>query len=541
MEEEIANKKLFKNQSNKIPEAKFVNHAGGKAYKTSSKHALAQIACTGCFNNTYYANGENQLNTISQLVSEVKPEFIAQVAIYSRKYGVMKDMPAYLLAYLCALEKDDKNISTLFKHTFFEVCDNMKMVRNFVQIIRSGAVGRKSFGTMPKRLIAEWLESKSDDAIFRSSIGNDPSLVDIIKLVHPKPNNDKRNALYGYFLGKEYNKDLLSGLIKHFEAFKKGESSDIPNVPFEMLTALPLSDKDWKSIAMRATWTQCRMNLNTFMRHNVFSDDECIKVIAEKLRNREEIIKSKVFPYQLMAAFINAECMPDKIIKALHDAMEISIENVPQVEGKVFVFPDVSGSMHSPVTGSRGSATTKMHCVHVAALVAAAFLRRNPGAEVIPFAEMPRKVHLEPNASVLKNAEKIFKSPGGGTNTSSVLKYLNAEKRDGDLLIYVSDNESFLDSPSTTSSGLWYMTKHNKGTETMTQWLFFRKRNPSAKLVNIDITPNTTSQTSPSKEILQIGGFSDTVFTIIDSFAKNKNDEDDYWVKVIEEQVKIVK
>jgi len=42
---------------------------------------------------------------------------------------------------------------------------------------------------------------------------------------------------------------------------------------------------------------------------------------------------------------------------------------------------DVSGSMSCPVTGGRGKgATSKMRCVDVAALVAAAFLRRTPAA-----------------------------------------------------------------------------------------------------------------------------------------------------------------
>ena len=52
--------------------------------------------------------------------------------------------------------------------------------------------------------------------------------------------------------------------------------------------------------------------------------------------------------------------------------------------------PDVSGSMHSPVTGFRKGATTAVRCIDVAALVAAAVLRKNPDAEVIPFEDEVR-------------------------------------------------------------------------------------------------------------------------------------------------------
>jgi hypothetical protein len=39
------------------------------------------------------------------------------------------------------------------------------------------------------------------------------------------------------------------------------------------------------------------------------------------------------------------------------------------VDGKVYVFPDTSGSMQSPVTGHRTGATTHVTCLDVAALV----------------------------------------------------------------------------------------------------------------------------------------------------------------------------
>jgi 60 kDa SS-A/Ro ribonucleoprotein len=72
---------------------------------------------------------------------------------------------------------------------------------------------------------------------------------------------------------------------------------------------------------------------------------------------------------------------------ALGDAMEIATENVPEIDGRVFVCTDTSGSMSSPVTGQRQGATSKVTCLDVAALVTAALLRKNPAAELLPFAE----------------------------------------------------------------------------------------------------------------------------------------------------------
>ena len=45
------------------------------------------------------------------------------------------------------------------------------MLRTYVQILRSGVVGRKSLRTAPKRLVREWLAARHEDALFRSSVG----------------------------------------------------------------------------------------------------------------------------------------------------------------------------------------------------------------------------------------------------------------------------------------------------------------------------------------------------------------------------------
>ncbi len=161
------------------------------------------------------------------------PAFVAKTAVYAREKGYMKDMPALLIALLSTLESPD------FAPAFRRVIDNGRMLRNFVQIMRSGAVGRKSLGTRPKTLVQAWLEQASDVEIMRAAVGQDPSLADVIKMVHPKPASPAREALYGYLIGKPYDVKALPELARAFERFKRDPQSPVPDVPFQMLTALP--------------------------------------------------------------------------------------------------------------------------------------------------------------------------------------------------------------------------------------------------------------------------------------------------------------
>lgn len=517
----MANKNLFKTIVGMLsPKADTVNEAGGVAYKLSPKQALAQYAATGCFNNTFYADAGDQLDKVLALANEVDAEFVAKTAVFARERGHMKDMPALLLAVLSTRDK------ALFERVFPRVADNGKMLRNFVQIMRSGVVGRKSLGSLPKRMVREWFETRGSEQIFKQSVGQSPSIADILKMVHPKPSDAEREALFGYFIGRDIDADKLPEIVKNYERFKAGDSAEVPNVPFQMLTALPLGAKEWTEIARNAPWQMTRMNLNTFQRHGVFADETMVKIVADRLRNAEAIKRARVFPYQLLSAFKAAEAnrgIPREITEALQDAMEIATENVPRIDGKVYIFPDISGSMHSPATGYRKGATSTVTCLDVAALVAATLLRKNPSAEVIPFSDHIVEARLNPRDSVMTNADKLASLPCGGTNCSAPLKELNRRRAKGDMIVYVSDNESWVD------------TRHgwNRGTATMRQWNEFKSRNSDAKLVCIDIQPYGHTQAQERRDILNVGGFSDQVFTLVSEFAAG-NLDDGHWVSVIE-------
>lgn len=523
----MANKTLFKSLIGKLmPATDALNEERAPAYALSPKHQLAQYAATGCLNTTFYASSDEQLAKVLELCAEIDAEFIAKTAVFCRERGFMKDMPALLCAVLSVKDRALLNV------TFPRVIDNQKMLRNFVQIMRSGAVGRKSLGTAPKRLVRDWLDVRDPAALFKANVGQDPSLTDIVKMVHPKPKDAAREALFGYFIGREHDVDALPEVVRNFEAFKKGaagKKGDIPDVPFQMLTALELGTAEWTAIARRAPWQMTRMNLNTFARHGVFGQTGMPELIAERLRDPEKVAKARVFPYQLMVAYTMAVAnanIPQIVCNALQDAMEIATANVPEFPGKVYVFPDVSGSMQSPVTGYRRGATAAVRCLDVAALVAATVLRRNPRAEIIPFESNVVEVRLNPRDSVMTNAEKLSRLPQGGTNCSAPLRFLNQRRAKGDLVIYVSDNESWIDAPHYGSFG-------GGATETMKEWASFCQRNPGARMVCIDVQPYGTVQAKERDDILNVGGFSDQVFDVIAEFARGELNAD-HWIGVIE-------
>lgn len=147
----MSNKTLFasakpsrKSVRKDVPVATAKNNAGGLAYQLADKEALAQFVVAGFLGGTYYTSAQDELKNVLAYAGKCSPEFVAKAAIYSRAFGKMKDMPPLLLAHLSTRGTEG---TALVRKIFNRVINNTKTLRNFFQIIRSGQVGRKNFGT----------------------------------------------------------------------------------------------------------------------------------------------------------------------------------------------------------------------------------------------------------------------------------------------------------------------------------------------------------------------------------------------------------
>lgn len=510
----MANKALFASApAQRVTAADARNREAAPAYAYSAEAKLAQLAATGTLADTFYAPAEQHLKEALAAAQAVEPLFAAKAAIYARKAGAMKDMPALLAAYLTVADPD------LSVRVFGRVIDNGRMLRSFVQILRSGAVGRKSLGSRPKRLVQRWLEQASMRDLMAAATGNAPSLADIVRMVHPKPADAVRRAFYGWLIGKPYDVAAVPVEIAAFEAWKRAPEGELPPVPFEWLTAFPLSAEQWADLSGCMGWHALRLNLNTLARNGAFGVEGVTERVALRLADKAALAKVKVLPYQLLVALNSVGAgVPLKVQAALETALEASLGKVPKVSGPVVVCPDVSGSMSSPATGYRKGASSTVRCIDVAALVAAAMLRTNWKARVLPFEQRVVPVQLNPHDRLAINAAKLAAIGGGGTSVSAPLAQLNAEQGDVALVVIVSDNQSWVDGNQV------------RGTATMREWDRIIRRNPDAKLVCIDIQPYGTTQASGRKEILNVGGFSDAVFETVARFAAGETCD---WVELV--------
>ncbi|MBN1854501.1 MAG: TROVE domain-containing protein [Pirellulales bacterium] len=544
----MANSALFSSIKSLLQRSDTSNEAGGRAYKLTPKHALAQLAATGCFNGVYYTSAEGQLDTLRTLIDQVDDNvYLAKLAFYARERAFMKDMPA---ALLCVLSKRD---TALMHRVFDRIVDNGRVLRTLFQMIRSGRFGRASLSSSLQRAFQRWLNEASVTKLLSASIGSDPSLRDVLRMARPTPKDNARRALFGWLTDKEVDKwapAVETDLPAHVQAliaYRQADSAeaqalilgDLP-IRWDLLADAALSPLVWKAIARQMGPQALRMNLNTLLRHEVFAmgngkvDNEMIDYVAGRIADPDEIHRSRQFPYQYLTAYLNSsDDVPQKIKAALHKAAEVACGNIPELPGPVLIGLDTSGSMSCSVTGHRGrGATSKMRCVDVAALFAAAILRRNPDSIVIPFDTQAYDARVDPQDSILSLSERLAKFGGGGTDCSLPLHEANTRycKRPFAGAVLVSDMEGWI------YGGHPFAHGRHGATGVVDEWHAFVKnqrllgvQNP--KLISINLQAYTTVQAPERDDVLNIGGFSDAVFNTVASFLE---DDTDRFVREVE-------
>ncbi len=543
----MANKSLFASLTSRLPRANAVNEAVGLAYKLEPKHALAQVAATGTFGNAFYSTAETQLDEVLKLIDEVDDnQYLAKLALYAREKAFMKDMPAALLVALSVRDTE------LMHRVFDRVVDNGRVLRTVFQMIRSGQFknkagkGRVGLSSSVQRAFQRWLNTASVGKLLSASIGSDPSLRDILRMARPTPKDNARRAMFGWLTDKEVDKWApateadLPVEVQSLIAYRNSESEEaqtliaggLDNVRWDLLSDAAKGPTVWAALARKMGPQALRRNLNTLLRHDVLATSAMVDYVVDRIADESEIRRSKQFPYQYFAAYLNADDnVPQKIKTALHKAAEIACGNVPELPGPVVIGLDTSGSMSCAVMGKHGpgrtarSATSKMQCIDVAALFAAAILRRNADSIVIPFDTSAYDAKIDPNDSILSIAERLAKYSGGGTDCSLPLVAANQKhaKRKFAGIVLVSDNES------------WVGTGRYGSTGVMTAWEAFvanqrRLSEPTAlaagsspKLINIDLQPYQTVQACERADIMNIGGFSDSVFNVLSAFLADNN------------------
>lgn len=389
----------------KIPTRATTNLAGGKAFSMNPEMELIHAVLTTFLEDKFYEKGADRVTRIAELVKLNKPKFVANLAIIARKEFNLRSVTHVLIGELAKIHTGD----SLVKETIVEMAirpDDLTEIVSYVGSPMPNGVKRGVRNAILKYSPYQLAKYKG--------AGKGVSLVDLFNLTHPKAQHATKEQ-------KKAWKQLIEGKLASFDTWE----TDVSNAKDEKgrkkaFEALIAEDKMGYMALLR--------NINNFIKYDIGAKYE--KMVIAKLTDRDEVKRSRQLPFRFVTAFENVKGNRS-YSDAISEAMDIAVDNTPELSGDILIAIDSSGSMS-------GNPMDK------ASIFGATLMKANKKADVILYDTSIKELSLSGRAPVIDLANRIKSlAMGGGTETSLVFRYATECKKKYSRIIILSDNESW--------------------------------------------------------------------------------------------------
>lgn len=415
---------IFSTMTPSFNSKKTVNDAGGEAFTIPDTLNLITRMLTSFDKEQYYKSSDEQHKELESLiVKSNNKEFVAKCALYARNVFGMRSITHYVAAVLAKNVKGEKWTKHFYKLVFRRVDDVTETFACYLNLY-----GKPFPNSLKKG--ARLAMNKFDGYQLAKYRAEDKAvkLVDVFNIVHPKP-TDKNKEASRQLIVDELRQDetwesMLSAAGKNDQAKKKVWSNLIREDKLGYFALL----RNLKNIEQQAP--------------------EVLPQALEMLKDRKKIQGSLVLPFRYLTAYerLENEGGANKILEALNDAADISLENVPTFEGRTLVVLDQSGSMTGGLgifsSNKKGDTTAP---IKIGSLFCAILAKKN-NTDVIVFGTEAHYKSINTHDSVLTIASKLNVADQGGTDFKAPFGIMN---KPYDRIIILSDMQGWIgyDSP----------------------------------------------------------------------------------------------
>lgn len=426
------------------PKVNTVNASGGSAFKMTDRIDLSSTSRTFMLGGPknpeqFYLSSNQRLRRLEELVKK-DPFYAAKDCIILRHEDGLRTVSHAMAAMIAHHAKGAPWLRDFFFAIVKRADDMSEIASAYREIYKINYIPNAM-----KRGFAEAFGKFDEYALAKYQLKDkDPSLADVMNLVHPVPNDLNRLALYNLAHDQLRNEDTWEARLS--VAGQDGTSkADV-----------------WKELVEKnelGIFAILR-NLRNLM-DNV--DETTMKQALSVLTDGEQVRKSLILPFDFLTAHkvITAEKFGHKYQKMVLDAISMAVElacaNVKPFKGRTAIVVDESGSMQNGVNQTGDSPAI------AAAMFASILVKVNPGAEIVLFSDNARYFPVQPTQTVMDISGYITRNyRSAGTNHVAAVQALNKAY---DTIIWLSDEQGWgmgSGSGNSTSAALGtYCTKFN--------------------------------------------------------------------------------
>ena len=437
--------KPFRWRLQRLPRPDHSNKEGFPSYTRTPEEDVVNVLMTGTTANTFYVSANELVEEQLSVLREFEDvEFLAKATVYAREQGYKRELP--IASSVVISKRDESRGKRLFRAVVHRVCKNPHDWQKFIDVCRSGLI-RKGVGRALKQ---EIIRAIAEMSVYHA-MKYPKAVRDMIRIARPR--EEVNRTVIKYIMeGKHEGDPQLEALyrLKHAENDREAvKAIEDGKLPFEVVTgSVPkMSPAIWEALLYQAPYFNLLRNLNNFAHNGVFDNEENVKYAAKRLADPEAVRNSKLFPFRFYIAYRMLESFRyDYIIRsALEKALEQSVENVPELEGKVCIAPDVSWSMSSSLTGDY----SVVQCVDLVGVFTGILIKK---CRELPLLLPFRSDVVESIAARAYEKETILDiasvfEPENGTSLSAPVEWLLKHREKVDYLIMFTDNEEWVGKP----------------------------------------------------------------------------------------------
>lgn len=483
-----------------------VNEEGGLAFKMDPKTELYTRVCTALIGEPqfYDKSGEKKDQAILQLVGMIAkedPEFILQLASFARNEMNLRSVPQVLLVEATGYP-ESKSFVRKWTASIIQRADELTEVMAYYQT-RFGHIGNKAKKGMLcnplKRGMADAFHQFDAYQLAKYDRDGDVKLKDVLKVVHPKPKNDEQRKLWGMLKERK----LPPPETWEVELSVKGATKE-----------------SWEKAIPKMGYMALLRNLRNFVEKGVN-----IAPVLKRLTDPEQVKRSKQLPFRFFSAYKALENVPEvrasqKVMDAMQTALELSVDNMPEMKGVTCIMVDTSGSMDTHLS-KLGTVSLKQ----ISCLMGAIVQKSCDDAVVGVFADKWAVVKLSKADGILTNMEKLLRRDVGGSTCAWLgMEWLNKNKEKVDRIILLSDQQCYsTDGTYHTFTGGGYGDRGQSLAEQFEQYK--AKMNPKCRMYSVDLSGYGTAQfPKDDGSVVELAGFSERLFEFVSRSEANKGD-----------------
>lgn len=433
-----------------------VNHHGTTVHKLNALETLFSRVLGSLFGeSTHYETrtAEDDYKRLCKTISEVEDEdieYVLKIARLGREYNMIQ----YPLAVLTACMNDER-----FKgEDFIDENTGRNKIQSYAQyIIRRGkdildilamqmnvygfqtkGIGKSKHRETPlpmqmRKTLKGKLESFNEYQLSKAlGESKQVSMADAIKLLHPDSSKAK--------VGRDFYKNVIEGKVKM--------GADSAQIQSEITKVNNKNSKTTKKDVVKSIDTSTVMaivkNLVALSRQGLLDDEEAVNKIVAKLTDKKEIQKSRLLPFRFYSAYLEVCELPTskgkrQVLDALVEALDLSIDNLPNIDGYSAILIDTSGSMRTRI-----SSKSVVSAKDIACLLGAICFKKGI-ADVYVFANNCSLVNKVSKKSTIIDIMKELNSiyVGGATHLDTALEAVKSQGVKYDNLIILSDGDCY--------------------------------------------------------------------------------------------------